>query len=99
MTVIETSKLLLECADWLEKIGNHEKSILIEQGMDNSDSHFLKWAAAIRSIAIPEPVKEEFTNQKCPRCGMITANIFACGHCKNPNKLYEMDSDIVELLP
>lgn len=48
---INVSKLLTECADWCSNTPPYEEYY-------PDEDKFQAWAAAIRSIAIPEPVGE-----------------------------------------
>ncbi len=80
---LDISRRLEECALDMEATAIY----LAFGGSNVSASQYRQWAADIRSIVIPQPV-DEFVNQQCPKCGMIASNIFACGNCKDPMKIY-----------
>lgn len=52
MTVIETSKLLSECALDLESFAVY----CAYAGHTKKADKYVEWAAAIRSVIIPEPI-------------------------------------------
>lgn len=57
----------------------------MRQGIDRN----FAWAdlcqgAAEYITSLRDPIAMPSTNQKCPRCGFVTANVFDCPTCKNP---------------
>jgi hypothetical protein len=47
-----------------------------------------QWLVDLILIDIENNKVPEIINQKCPRCGFITSNIFNCPVCKNPDILF-----------
>lgn len=74
MTILEISNTLLDCANYLD----NEHARIERLYPVVTDTVYKKWATAIRSIAIPEPLNETMKEHEkieqhitCSACGLI----------------------------